>query len=179
MQCDWKVFRFRVRSVLETVMLEVTTIFRTFIAAILFPGRSSSYTRFDRGVVKHWYIYQKPMDNLTCYLDRISAWGNTMATLINHFYIIVATFVHHTLQKIVSSASLEGIFIVRRSTHSFLIPGLHGNINRNCTVVVIVWLRVGGSGFDILFQHTIFGYKLWKVYRFDIKCRCHNTNLPH
>jgi len=74
-----------------------------------------------------------------------------MATLINHFYIIVATFVHHNLQKIVSLASVEFIFVVRRSTHSFLIPGLHGNINRNCTVVVVVWLRVGGFGFDRLF----------------------------
>jgi len=70
-----------------------------------------------------------------------------MGTLINHFYIIVATFVHHTLQKIDSSASLEGIFVVRRSTHSFLISGLHGNINSNCAVVVVVWLRAGGSGF--------------------------------
>ena len=42
MECDGNVFRYRVRSVLETVMLEVTTIFRTFIAAMFLAGRSSN-----------------------------------------------------------------------------------------------------------------------------------------
>ena len=70
MECDGNVFRYRVRSVLETVMLEVTTIFRTFIAAMFLAGRSSN-TRFALGNVKHWYIYRKTRDNFTCFLDRV------------------------------------------------------------------------------------------------------------
>ena len=42
MEVDGNVFRFRVRSVLETVMLEVTTLYRTFIAAMFLAGRSSN-----------------------------------------------------------------------------------------------------------------------------------------
>jgi hypothetical protein len=69
-------------SVWETVMLELTTKFHTFIAAILLPDRSSSYTRFVWGSVKHWYIYRKISDNLTCFLDNVSSWHNTIATFI-------------------------------------------------------------------------------------------------
>jgi hypothetical protein len=39
MERDGNVFRYRVRSVLETVMLEVTRIFLIFLAAMFLAGR--------------------------------------------------------------------------------------------------------------------------------------------
>ena len=50
------------------------------------------------------------------------------------------------MKQIVSSACLEGLFGVGRSTDSFIISGVHGYIKWNCVVVVVVWLRAGGSG---------------------------------
>jgi len=38
------------------------------------------------------------------------------------------------------------VYIIRNS-RSFLISCLHGNINMNFAVVVVVWLRAGVSGF--------------------------------
>ena len=40
MECDGNVFRYRVYSVLETVMLELTTIFLMFLAALFLADRS-------------------------------------------------------------------------------------------------------------------------------------------
>ena len=42
MERDGNVFRYRVRFVLETVMLEVAKLFLTFLAATLLAGRSST-----------------------------------------------------------------------------------------------------------------------------------------
>ena len=51
------------------------------------------------------------------------------------------------LQNIVSQRSHEGLFVVRKSTNSFLISALLGYINRNFAVLIVVWLQGGVSGF--------------------------------